>query len=344
MSSARPFKKFFCDRKETFAMPPNAFKVWMYHYCLEGEDRKSWPSRDNICKTLRISVDTLKITRQWLTDNGWLVKVGERNSRGEFSIPVFKVRRGIVPPVVEKYRGGKKPVHRGENSATVAGGKTTPEVDTKKQVDTEVEEIEMSLKNNITDKCRLILGIRINPNAADWKEIASLARIHDSHKVLEAFEKWANSKRGENIAYPLSKFVDVADGLLTGIIQLSEDTEFNDFCGGLYDVGNQAFTGKYRVVLKELVKRHGQKEVSDSYREFCGNLDEYHLRSVVRDFCDGGADSVISARAKRRKEIEQVSQMGSKITEELQIQAAKEKAESIRRKAAEASLIEDTLE
>lgn len=325
-------------------MPPNAFKVWMYHYCLEGDDRKSWPSRETIRKALRMNVDTLKNARQWLVDNGWLQKVGERNSTGEFSVPIFKVRRGIIPPVAEKYRGGKFPVARGKNSATVAGEKTTPEVDTKKQVDTEVEEIEMSLKNNITDKCRLLLGIRINPNASDWKEIASLARIHTSPRVLEAFEQWADSRRGEMVPYPLSKFCDVADGMLSGIIQLAEDTDFNDFCGGLYDVGNQAFTGKYKVVLKELVKRYGEKEVSDAYREFCSNLDEYHLRSVVRDFCEGGADAVISARAKRRKEISQVSQMGAEITEKLQQEAAEEQAKVRKRRAAEESLIEDTLE
>ncbi|MFY9560302.1 MAG: helix-turn-helix domain-containing protein [Terriglobales bacterium] len=144
LSKGRPFKKFYCDRDEVFQMPANAFKVWMYHYRMEGKDRKSWPSRDTLCRKLGISLDTLKTSRRWLVKHGWLKKIGERNSDGEFAVPVFRVTRGDIPTVVGKTAHGKTqqdggktpPRSRVEKPSTVAGGKTAQEVDVKKQLDT----------------------------------------------------------------------------------------------------------------------------------------------------------------------------------------------------------------
>jgi hypothetical protein len=93
----RPFKKFYCDRPNIFLIPAPAFKIWMYHYAREGRERQSWPSIDKLCKALNMGEDSIYKWRKWLTDNGWLVKTGERGSNGVFKVPVMQVKDGTIP-------------------------------------------------------------------------------------------------------------------------------------------------------------------------------------------------------------------------------------------------------
>src|SRR5260370_16733275 len=71
----RPFKKFYCDRNETFLLPPVAFKLWMYHYTREGEDRKSWPSVKTVMAACGLDrPQTFYQWRAYLKKNNWLEK------------------------------------------------------------------------------------------------------------------------------------------------------------------------------------------------------------------------------------------------------------------------------
>jgi hypothetical protein len=154
----RPFKKYYCDRPETFLLPPIAYKIWMYHYKHEGPKRESWPSRAAICKDCNINLDSLKNWRKWLVDNGWLVLLGHRDSKsGEFKVPVYRVTRGTIPEVIktqalDKATVAEKTLH-GKGSTVVektthgAGEKTIhgageifpPEVDTQKKIQNVVD-------------------------------------------------------------------------------------------------------------------------------------------------------------------------------------------------------------
>lgn len=174
------------------------------------------------------------------------------------------------------------------------------------------QDIDMSLKNNLTDKARLILGIRLNPNSNDWSEIKALGRIYDHHRIVDAFEIWAKTRRGEIVSYPLSEFLKVADGILGGIIDLSEDENLDKLLADLYQVADQAFAGKYKISVKEMVKRYGQEEVLAAYQEFVENLNEFQKSFAVRDFCEGGATGVIGARKNRNAaqlELEKLNQL-----------------------------------
>jgi hypothetical protein len=98
----RPFKKFFCDRRDTLKMPHVAFKIWMYHYVCEQDEgptpRESWPSVPTIMETCGIKKrDTVFEWRSWLVDNGWLQRRGEKSVNKKYSIPIFRVTRGTVP-------------------------------------------------------------------------------------------------------------------------------------------------------------------------------------------------------------------------------------------------------
>jgi hypothetical protein len=97
---SRPFKKIYCDRPETFLLPPMAFKIWMYHYVREGPDRKSWPAVKTVMTACGIASNRIFYERRrYLVENGWLEKVGEVPSKkkGGRPVPIFKVTRGTIP-------------------------------------------------------------------------------------------------------------------------------------------------------------------------------------------------------------------------------------------------------
>ena len=137
----RPFKKFFCDRPEVFLLPPAAFKIWLYHYSREGPVRESWPGIKTLCEKLHMDRHSVCTWRGWLTENGWLERIGERQvGSGRFSVPVFKAKRGSIPA---KNPDGRA-LNRVRKLSTQIGVKTSHadqcenfalEVDSEKQVD-----------------------------------------------------------------------------------------------------------------------------------------------------------------------------------------------------------------
>jgi hypothetical protein len=127
--SSRPFKKFYCDDKEVFKLPGIPFKIWMYHYAREGKDRKSWPTVETICEALDINPKTLNRWRKYLIANGWLQKVGDRRREGgEYSVPVFKVKRGTVPQNLGDGRKRNRAPRNGAPTDTKIGGATDTKI------------------------------------------------------------------------------------------------------------------------------------------------------------------------------------------------------------------------
>jgi len=95
---ATPFKKLDCQRRNYLKLPGNALKIWLYYYSREGKERLAWASEKEICETCDLNRKTMQVNRRWLIDNGWLIKMGERNSKtGQFSIPIYRVDEGTIP-------------------------------------------------------------------------------------------------------------------------------------------------------------------------------------------------------------------------------------------------------
>jgi hypothetical protein len=93
---SRPYKKFYCDRDETFLLPANAFKVWMFYYRLEGAKREGWATREMVCEKCDLSLDTFKTAKAWLVQHGWLKQVGWHRTRNGY-VPMMQVTRGTIP-------------------------------------------------------------------------------------------------------------------------------------------------------------------------------------------------------------------------------------------------------
>lgn len=86
---------------DIYGMPPNALKVWLFHYRCEIDGRESWPGEDLICYKLRICRDTLADNRKWLKNHGWLVQLTEAYPGHN---PTFRVERGTLPLLGSKKR------------------------------------------------------------------------------------------------------------------------------------------------------------------------------------------------------------------------------------------------
>jgi hypothetical protein len=146
-ASSRQFKKLYFDWDDIYRMPAPALKIWLYHYRKEGKNQTSWMRRETICRNLEISKGSLHTWREWLVQNGWLEKMGERSSGGEFSIPIFRTCQGDIPSkkadkrqnndtskartVSEKIRRGKK-LNRVGNNQTPSGLKKSDAVRSEK--------------------------------------------------------------------------------------------------------------------------------------------------------------------------------------------------------------------
>jgi hypothetical protein len=107
---SRPFKKFYCDRDETFLLPLPAFKLWMFYYRLEGAKREGWATRETICAKCDLDKDTVTKWRGWLVTNGWLRKVGDHHTLHNplASSPIMQVTRGTIPAILERRGKSKK--------------------------------------------------------------------------------------------------------------------------------------------------------------------------------------------------------------------------------------------
>lgn len=155
-----PFKKFDCTRKKVFLLPPAAFKVWMFHYSMEGPDKTkgSYPKLETISEALNMDEKLIKKQRRALLLHGWLKKIGEKQntSSGKFNVPIMMADEGIIPegdfyPKVKhkhpgskhpSVAGSKHPSVQGQNTPLDRGSKRPSEVDSENQVDTLEENTE----------------------------------------------------------------------------------------------------------------------------------------------------------------------------------------------------------
>lgn len=125
---SRQFKKLYFDWDAIYLMPGPALKIWLYHYRKEGRDRTSWPSRETLCENLGMNKETLTKYRQWLIDYGWLEKVGERSSGGEFSVPIFRTDQGCIPDKSHDGRQDNDPTKARTAAGNIRRGKSNHRV------------------------------------------------------------------------------------------------------------------------------------------------------------------------------------------------------------------------
>jgi hypothetical protein len=92
------FKMLDVKRKALLRLPVRALHVWLYYWMREGQERVAWASEEELCGALDMNRKTMRKWRNWLVENGWLKKMGYRNTdSGEFAVPRFRVKEGVLP-------------------------------------------------------------------------------------------------------------------------------------------------------------------------------------------------------------------------------------------------------
>ncbi len=296
-SETRPYKKFFCDRDDVFLLPPIAFKIWMYHYRLEGPTRRSWPSRERLCKKLNISEASLTRGRNWLLSRGWLKGLGYTDS----GIPVFRVTRGT-----QNDTEGRSKTYRGDaqNDIVTPAQKDMTEVDTVEVNTIEVEETNLTdthFKTEISDKALEILGIRIYPQDSGWRDLLAYKRIKGHTLTIRAFDAWAKDHQGANIGYPLTEFVRVAEQyIVRDVYQKRQVAPLASSLATLAD-GQVTFNRKQSAELSTWLDDYSEEEIKTAFREFMTSRDDTNMKYASKDFSETAGQIIDAQRARKRK-------------------------------------------
>lgn len=156
----------------------------------------------------------------------------------------------------------------------------------------------------IPEACRKILGVRVEKE--DWykKDLKELAETYGGTEVVTAFEEWAKSLNSTP-KYPVRDFIKVADGFLQNKVK-PEDPTLDALCVSLYHIGDQTFTGKYRQILNSLLNEFSFSDVEKAYKAFVVGKNEFEMKFAPRDFCEGGAKTIVLAA--RKKELDKQNQ------------------------------------
>lgn len=165
---------------------------------------------------------------------------------------------------------------------------------------------EMSFKTKITDTARRVLHVRLRPDDNQWPEVNALVRVHGLDVVLDAFEVWAESVKGDNLSYPLSKFVDKADGIIGGDIQLKADDRLNPLILQLAVLsdGEVSFNQKQSAAIGKLLADNTPDEIESAFREFYSKL-QGNVQFAGKDFSEKAPQFLAVMKHRKAESIRQ---------------------------------------
>jgi len=188
-----------------------------------------------------------------------------------------------------------------------------------------VTQKELNVFKMIPQRCRDILGLRPEREEYYKSELRELSDTYGGTKVVDAFELWAKGYNGET-RYPVKEFIRVADQYLTGKVR-QDNPLLEEACVRLYEIGSQAFTGKYRAILSQLLEEASTDELYKAYGEFVAGKDDFAMKHAPKDFCEGGAKAIIAANRKRAEQRIAQERLMNKATERMRQEAEAEQAE-----------------
>jgi len=209
-----------------------------------------------------------------------------------------------------------------------------------------VEEDNVNIKNALTDKAREILGVRIGPQDSNWPEIKSLVRVYGDDAVAGKFEQWAKSQT-QIPNYPLSGFIRIADGLLSGKFSSSvSPEELSSLVNDLVIVsdGRVIFNNNQKQAIAGLLVDNSPADIKSAFQEFWGNIenDDFSVRQAAKTFTEA-AEQLLAVQSRRREKEARTQELLRASTEAEQKKAASELAARMKEESDLQDLIEDTI-
>lgn len=158
---------------------------------------------------------------------------------------------------------------------------------------------------------------RLQPQ--DVYKVESMAAAYGKSVVLSDFESWAEEVRGQDISYPVSAYIKLADARLK---QVNESGERQDD-PRIMEIVTSVVSVCQRIPLqsdiKKLLEKYDAPEIKSAFEWYVSNLDNYEMKFSVKNFFrDGGGEGVILARRKIKQD-----QQDLKLAGELAVAAGK---------------------
>lgn len=204
----------------------------------------------------------------------------------------------------------------------------------------------MSIQKKLRVLCLTTLGCKAEPWDNVWDEVKELAEAFGERRVVEAFEEWAEVRKGELIARPIQEFSRVAPGICTGTVQLRPKGDLFALLNDLAGIADNRvlFNREQQAAIGRLMTQHSPKDIVSAFAEFWGNIenDEFLTKQAAKTFTEA-AEQLLFVQAKRKADAARTAEQLRICTENEQARAAAEARKLLEAEVEEQNLIEDTL-
>jgi hypothetical protein len=204
----------------------------------------------------------------------------------------------------------------------------------------------MAIQKKLRKICLVTLGCKAEPWDNVWDEIKELAEAFGERKVVEAFEEWAEVRKGDLIARPIQEFSRVAPGLCTGTVQLRPKGDLFALLNDLASIADNRvlFNREQQSAVGRLMAIHSPADIKSAFHEFWGNIenDEFSVRQAAKTFVEA-AEQLLAVQARRREKEARTQELLARCTENERREAERAMAEKLAEDAREQDLIEDSL-
>ena len=179
-----------------------------------------------------------------------------------------------------------------------------------------------------------------------WDDVKELVEAFGERRVVEAFEEWAEVKKGELIARPIGDFSRVAAGICTGTVQLKPKGDLFALLNDLAGVADNRvlFNREQQAAIGRLMAEHSPADIKSAFQEFWGNIsgDDFLVRQAAKTFTEA-AEQLLFVRAKRVEDARKQAALIAACTENEVAKARTEAEKAIRDAEELEALVEDTL-
>jgi hypothetical protein len=125
-------------------------------------------------------------------------------------------------------------------------------------------------------------------------KIESMAATYGKSLILTDFESWAEEVRGQDINYPVSVYIRLADSRMREVSageDRKEDHRIVEISAFVFTLTNRT---PHQEDIKKFLAKYSQEEIQDAFKAYADGLDEFENKFAIKNFFrDGGGEGVI---------------------------------------------------
>lgn len=165
-------------------------------------------------------------------------------------------------------------------------------------------------------------------------KLESMASTYGKALILTDFEAWAEEVRGQDVDFPVSLYIRIADTRLKTLSageERKDDPRIVQISAFVFTLTNRT---PHQDDIKKMLAKYSQEEIQEAFKSYASVLDDYEIKFAIKNFFrDGGGDGVIlslrqtkEADAKRDTEVAASIAAGQRASEQERDQLLEEAA------------------